>query len=187
MSRFTQLLIAFLLSENVFPSVSNKFYGYPQTKARQIIGSEFTVDLKPGLYFMCEGLEYIWISLSEAVFSLPFYFVRFLYWGESDALQEQRKKTIRGFLKKHRQEIGRAWLVAAERRDSFPIELGTEDRVGGEALVLCGLCLCVWLWTFSVAAAKSLSNWTSRKSLKLSLWPGLKEKKQFFFIANNCL
>lgn len=33
--------------------------------------------------------------------------------------------------------------MEVERRNSFPVELGTEDRVGGEELALYGLWQCV--------------------------------------------
>lgn len=37
------------------------------------------------------------------------------------------------------------WYVVVEvERDSFLIESGIEDRVGGEVFVVYGLCLCMW-------------------------------------------
>ena len=60
-----------------------------------------------------------------------------------------------------------------EKRDSFPAELGMEDRVGDEELTLCGQ-------LSGCDSEPSLSNWTSRNSPELLIRPELMERKQFF-------
>lgn len=107
--------------------------------------------------------------------------------SKSDELScaRMRKKTIARLLKKSRQEVLGASLVAMESTKKRFISNWELRMTQWE--VRRRLSMVFVIPAFSVAATRTLPNGTWSKTLLFSLWSGLKERKQFFPIADDCI
>lgn len=149
----------------------------------------FIVERLPKLYFVGEGLEYIWIFLSVVVFLIQSHFVKFLcqwwfWWVVVCKDKEKRQNITEEIWARH---IG-AWLLAMEKRDSFPAELGMEDRVGDEVLALCGqylgvilnLLYLIGLQERAQSFSSGLSWWRESNSFKLLMTASCQEWRMIY-------